>query len=94
MDNLAPKPLESENVSTIDVNGRNEMEIWTEFKRLTGAQEVQVTEEDLRELELADELRRQSDIDRKRVAEVLQAKKDQAAMLKAAKEDVQKLRAE
>lgn len=94
LDSLAPEPLESEKVSTIDVNGRNEMEIWAEFKKLTGAQEVEATEEDLQELERQEQMRRQAEIDRKRVAEIRQAKKNQEAMLKAAREDVQKLRAE
>lgn len=94
LDSLAPEPTESEQVTTIDVNGRDEAAIWSEFQRLTGAQEVRATAEDEKGMEEVERLRVKGEADRKRVALYRQTKKDQEAMLRAAKEDVLKLRAE
>jgi large subunit ribosomal protein MRP49 len=61
---------------------------------LTKAQEIKPTEDDLKEMEIAEQEAIRSEQDRKRVAAIVQAKKDHEAMLKAARDDVQKLRAE
>jgi large subunit ribosomal protein MRP49 len=94
VDSLAPAPTESERVMTLDVKGKDVGEIWSELRDLTKAQEIKPTEDDLKEMEIAEQEAIRSEQDRKRVAAIVQAKKDHEAMLKAARDDVQKLRAE
>ncbi|KAF3490545.1 uncharacterized protein GIQ15_00062 [Arthroderma uncinatum] len=85
LDSFAPPPTESETVKTIDVKGKDVEQIWAAFKSATKAENVEVAEEDKKEMELQAQLNAQSEIDRQRVAMVRKAKKDQEAMLEAAK---------
>jgi len=94
IDALAPAPTASEKTTTIDVKNQELTQIWARFKELTGAQELAVSEADRQELEETKGHKEKSEIDRKRVAGIWQAKKDQERMLRAAKADVEKLRAE
>ncbi|KAI1968196.1 hypothetical protein LOZ53_000961 [Ophidiomyces ophidiicola] len=93
-DESAPSPTESEYVRTIDVKGKSLEEIWTSFKNLTGAEELQVSEADQHEIEERTRQLQQSAIDRQRVASIRQTRKDQAALLAAAKADIERVRAE
>ncbi|KAM5488631.1 hypothetical protein MaudMau93_004166 [Microsporum audouinii] len=94
LDSYAPPPTESETVRTIDVKGKDVEQIWAAFKSLTKAENVPVEEEDKKEMELQAKLNAQSEIDRQRVAMVRKARKDQEAMLEAAKAAVAKQREE
>ncbi|KAK2871860.1 hypothetical protein FQN49_002748 [Arthroderma sp. PD_2] len=94
LDSFAPAPTESETVRTIDVKGKDVDQIWTAFQSATKAENVEIEEEDKKEMELQAQLDAQSEIDRQRVAMVRKAKKDQEAMLQAAKAAVAKQRAE
>ncbi|KMQ47163.1 50S ribosomal protein Mrp49 [Trichophyton rubrum] len=94
LDSYAPPPTESEIVKAIDVKGKDVEQIWAAFKAATKAENVPVAEEDKKEMELQEQLNAQSEIDRQRVAMVRKAKKDQEAMLEAAKAAVAKQREE
>lgn len=93
-DELAPAPAESEIVKTINVKDKSLEDIWASFKGLTGAEELPIPEADRQEIEEFARLQEQSEIDRKRVAGIRQARKDQEKLLEAARADVQKARAE
>jgi large subunit ribosomal protein MRP49 len=93
-DSFAPAPGEEERVVTLDVKGKDVSEIWSQVRDLTKAEEIQPTEEDLKEMEVAEQEMLRSERDRKRMAAIVQAQRDQQAMLRAAREDVQKLRAD
>lgn len=93
-DELAPAPAESEIVKTINIKDKSLEDIWASFKGLTGAEEVPVAEADRQEIEEFVRLENQSEVDRKRVAGIRQARKDQEKLLEAARADVQKARAE
>jgi large subunit ribosomal protein MRP49 len=94
IDTLAPAPTTSETATTIDVKNKELNQIWTRFKELTGAQELATSDADRQEIEETSRHKEKSGIDRRRVAKIRQAKKDQERLLQAAKADVEKLRAE
>ncbi|PGH26632.1 hypothetical protein AJ80_01761 [Polytolypa hystricis UAMH7299] len=93
-DSAAPQPAENENVTVINVKDRQLEDIWSEFRKLTGAVVVEATKSEMEDKNTLMEEDRQSDRDRKRVALQLQKSKDQAKLLQEARDAVQKLRDE
>ncbi|KAK2802119.1 hypothetical protein FQN50_007483 [Emmonsiellopsis sp. PD_5] len=94
LDALAPAPTESEVVKTLDVKNKDVRAIWAQFKAATGAEDLPITPEDQAEIEEMNRLNAKSELDRKRVAENMQAIRDQEKLLEAAREDVKRLREE
>lgn len=94
LDSLAPAPTTSETVSVLNVKEKDESAILKEFCQLTGAQLVKATEEERAEIKNAMEAAERIEISKQQAVERRQKMKDQEAMLRAAKEDVKKLRAE
>lgn len=91
-DKYAPAPAPTEKAVVIDAKDLDYKEIWRRVKAVTGAQEVKATPEEKAELEKLEEMRKQSEIDRARVAAIRQAKKDQERMLQEARGEVERLR--
>ncbi|EGE78181.2 50S ribosomal protein Mrp49 [Blastomyces gilchristii SLH14081] len=94
VDEFAPPPTESEIVRRINVKRKTVRHIWDDFKQMTGAEDIPLSEEDKAEIEEMQRQKELSDLDRKRVAENRQMIKDQEKLLEAAREDVKRLRAE
>ncbi|KAK2776956.1 hypothetical protein FQN52_001277 [Onygenales sp. PD_12] len=94
LDALAPAPTESEVVKTIDVKNKDVRAIWAQFKAATGAEDLPITPEDQAEIDEMNRLNAKSELDRKQVAENMQAIRDQEKLLEAAREDVKRLREE
>ncbi|EER44052.1 50S ribosomal protein [Histoplasma capsulatum var. duboisii H88] len=93
-DEFAPPPTESEIVRRINVKKKTIKHIWDDFKQMTGAEDIPLSEADKAEIEETQRQKELSDLDRKRVAENRQMIKDQEKLLEAAREDVKRLRAE
>lgn len=93
-DTFAPAPEPTEFVKAIDVRNQQVHEIWEKVKAATGAKDMEVSEADRKEMEENAKHLEQAEVDRQRVATIRQAKKDQEAMLEAAKAEVEKQRAE
>ncbi|KAL1988367.1 hypothetical protein VTN96DRAFT_10050 [Rasamsonia emersonii] len=91
-DKYAPAPSPTEKAVVIDAKNIDYKEIWRRVKAVTGAQDVEATPEEKAELEKLEEMRKQSEIDRARVAAIRQAKKDQERMLQEARGEVERLR--
>ncbi|KKZ67132.1 hypothetical protein EMCG_07191 [[Emmonsia] crescens] len=93
-DEFAPPPTESEIVRRINIKKKTIRHIWEDFKQMTGAEDIPLSEADKAEIEETQRQKELSDLDRKRVAENRQMIKDQEKLLEAAREDVKRLRAE
>ncbi|OAX84363.1 hypothetical protein ACJ72_01279 [Emergomyces africanus] len=93
-DDFAPPPTESEIVRRINIKKKTIRHIWEDFKLMTGAEDIALSEADKAEIEETQRQKELSDLDRKRVAENRQMIKDQERLLQAAREDVKRLRAE
>ncbi|OJD12031.1 hypothetical protein AJ78_07319 [Emergomyces pasteurianus Ep9510] len=93
-DEFAPPPTESEIVRRLNIKKKTIRHIWEDFKMMTGAEDIPLSEADKAEIEETQRQKELSDLDRKRVAENRQMIKDQEKLLEAAREDVKRLRAE
>ncbi|PGH10232.1 hypothetical protein AJ79_05487 [Helicocarpus griseus UAMH5409] len=93
-DEHAPKPREGETVRTINLRKKTLRHIWEQFKGLTGAEDIPITEADQAQIDEIQRQKERSDLDRKRVAENRQMIKDQEKLLEAAREDVKRMREE
>ncbi|RAL09639.1 mitochondrial 54S ribosomal protein mL61 [Aspergillus homomorphus CBS 101889] len=91
-DTHAPAPADNETAAALDVRGLGYSEIWTKVKKLTGAEEVPATAEELAELKELERLRAKAVEDRARIAALRQAKKDQERMLQEARGELEKMR--
>ncbi|KAL2811090.1 50S ribosomal protein Mrp49 [Aspergillus granulosus] len=91
-DQHAPAPSATEKTTVMNLKDLTYTDIWHNLKTLTGAEEVPATETEQAELKKVVEMRQKAVEDRKRVAEIRQAKKDQEKMLEQARGEVAKLR--
>ncbi|KAL3461362.1 CI-B8 domain-containing protein [Aspergillus heterothallicus] len=91
-DKHAPAPSASEKTTVMNLKDLNYTDIWHNLKTFTGAIELSPTKEEQSELKKVEEMRQKAVEDRKRVAEIRQAKKDQEKMLEQARGEVAKLR--
>ncbi|KAL3446574.1 CI-B8 domain-containing protein [Aspergillus insuetus] len=91
-DQHAPAPSATEKTAVLDLKNLPYTDIWHNVKVLTGAQEVSPTTEEQAELKKVEQMRLKAVEDRKRVAGLRQAKKDQEKMLDQARGEVAKLR--
>ncbi|PGG98044.1 hypothetical protein GX51_07018 [Blastomyces parvus] len=94
VDEFAPPPAESEIVRRVNIKRKTLRHIWDDFKQMTGAEDIPLSEADKAEIEEVQRQKELSDLDRKRVAENRQMIKDQQKLLEAAREDVKRLRDE
>lgn len=91
-DKHAPSPAEGEKSAVVDLKNLAHADIWKKVLTVTGAEEVQASEEDAQELKTLEELRVQSEKDRARVATLRQKKKDHERMLADARGEAERLR--
>jgi large subunit ribosomal protein MRP49 len=91
-DQHAPAPSATEKTAVLDLKNLPYTDIWHNVKVLTGAQEVSPTTEEQMELKKVEQMRLKAVEDRKRVAGLREAKKDQEKMLEQARGEVAKLR--
>ncbi|KAI9372064.1 CI-B8 domain-containing protein [Aspergillus egyptiacus] len=92
-DKHAPAPSETEKTAIVDLKHLDYKVIWDQVKMVTGAKEVHATPDEEGELRKFEQLRQQSEKDRKRIAAIRQAKLDQERMLQAARGETEKLKA-
>ncbi|OLN91943.1 54S ribosomal protein MRP49, mitochondrial [Colletotrichum chlorophyti] len=81
----APAPIEGERVVTIDMKNRHSEEILESFLSHTKAEAVLPGPEEENEIKAAEELRIQSEKDRKRVRKIIEEEKKEKAMLARAR---------
>ncbi|KAL4875794.1 CI-B8 domain-containing protein [Aspergillus karnatakaensis] len=89
----APEPSAEEKTAVVDLRHLAYTDIWRKLKSVTGAKEIEATEEEQAQIAQFSEWRVKSREDRARIAALTQAKKDHEAMLAAARGEVEKLRA-
>lgn len=91
-DKHAPAPGEAEKTAVVDLKDLDWKKIWDKVKIMTGAKEVQATEQEEQEMKKWEQMAVQSVKDRERNAKIRQAKKDQERMLQEARGEVERLR--
>lgn len=91
-DEHAPVPGDGEKAAVVDLRSLTAAEIWGKVRAMTGAKEVEASEEDRDELGKLEKIRVQAGADRERVGEMRQRKKDQERQLEQARREVEKLK--
>ncbi|KAK2744034.1 hypothetical protein FQN57_004487 [Myotisia sp. PD_48] len=94
VDNLAPPPMESESVQTLDIRDLDYSQIWERVKSATSAEDMKPSEEDTQEVEELERNKVQAKIDKERVSKARRARKDQLKMLAAAQAEIAKQKQE
>lgn len=89
----APEPASGERAVTIDMKTQHSRTILKEFMEKTGAVPVVPTPQEDAEMQDMEELRKRGEVDRERVRRGLEAERREAALVAAARNEAEALKA-